>query len=201
MNGYWRLRTRPFRNRRLNCVQPNPGGPQYWRHRGFHLEDLQLGLIADSCARMSMLTRYVAATVLSKIDVLCTNVLTIVIKCSKLAGASTLSNHFAMPIGYNSRTFSVVVGSTPIRRLHDMICDRTTNKVAFQAQMDYDIEIEVSVPRKSGGSEREIGYMLKLALGNLSADKATLLTSHQIFVNFAGHLVRWLRIWRRLVAA
>ena len=75
-------------------------------------------------------------------------------KCSRLAGASAPSNHYAMPIGYNGRASSVIIGSVPVHRPYGNIRDKTTNTFAFQAstQMDYEAElgIFISTPVPAG---------------------------------------------------
>ncbi|KAF4215540.1 hypothetical protein CNMCM6457_005860 [Aspergillus fumigatiaffinis] len=65
--------------------------------------------------------------------------------CSRLAGARTPANHYAMPIGYNGRASSVVVESAPVHRPYGLIRDKETGKFVFRPSMTMDYEAELGI--------------------------------------------------------
>ncbi|KAH8683788.1 putative 2-hydroxyhepta-2,4-diene-1,7-dioate isomerase [Ilyonectria robusta] len=73
--------------------------------------------------------------------------------CSRLAGATKPPGHYAMPLGYNSRASSVIIGGEPIHRPRAIIPTGEANTYTFapSRRMDYEAEIGVfiseAVPR------------------------------------------------------
>ncbi|KAJ6151373.1 hypothetical protein N7470_007967 [Penicillium chermesinum] len=65
--------------------------------------------------------------------------------CSRLAGAQTPANHYAMPIGYNGRASSVVVESAPVHRPYGLIRDKEKGKFVFKPSMNMDYEAELGI--------------------------------------------------------
>ncbi|KAH8724211.1 putative 2-hydroxyhepta-2,4-diene-1,7-dioate isomerase [Phaeosphaeriaceae sp. PMI808] len=63
--------------------------------------------------------------------------------CSRIAGAPVPPSHYAMPLGYNSRASSVIIGDEPIYRPRGMIRNAETGEYSFlpSQKMDYEAEL------------------------------------------------------------
>ncbi|KAH7139962.1 putative 2-hydroxyhepta-2,4-diene-1,7-dioate isomerase [Dactylonectria estremocensis] len=74
-------------------------------------------------------------------DFMCAD--THVSNCSRLAGATTPPGHYAMPLGYNSRASSVIVGSKPVHRPRAIIPTGEVGIYTFgpSRRMDYEAEL------------------------------------------------------------
>jgi fumarylacetoacetase len=64
-------------------------------------------------------------------------------QCSRIAGVLVPPSHYAMPLGYNSRASSVIIGNEPIYRPRGMIRNAETGEYSFlpSQKMDYEAEL------------------------------------------------------------